>query len=134
MCNETTPSEVEKIISKFSISKSTGVNSIPTRILKDIANIFSQILSNLINLSFNEGVFPELLKVAKIIPIYKKGDTLDCSNYRTISLLSNFSKIYEKCMHNRIYGHLEKYNLLYNKQFGFRLKQSTNYALVSLSV
>ena len=123
---------MEKIISKFSISKSTGVNSIPTRILKDNADIFSQILSNLINLSFNEGVFPELLQVAKTIPIYKKGDTLGCSNYHPISLLSNLSKIYEKCMHTRIYGYLEKYNLLYNKQFGFRLKHSTNHALVSL--
>ena len=68
--------KLKKIISEFSISKSTGVNSIPTRILKDNANIFSQILSNLINLSFNKGVFPKLLKVAKIIPIYKRGDTL----------------------------------------------------------
>ena len=67
--DETTPSEVEKIISKFSISLSTGVNSILTHILKDNADIFSQVLSNLINHSFNEGVFPELLKVAKIIPI-----------------------------------------------------------------
>ena len=53
----------------------------------------------MINAPFNEGIFPDFLKVANVIPIHKKGEKLDPNNYRPISLLSNISKLYEKAMH-----------------------------------
>ena len=81
--------------------KASDPNSIPTKILKLFKKEFSKPLSDTINLSFNQGVFLNLFKIANVIPIHKKGDKLDFNNYRPISLLPNISKIYEKCMHTR---------------------------------
>ena len=53
-------------------------------------------------MSFNQGVFPNILKIANVIHIHKKGDKLDCNNYRPISILSNINKIFEKYMHIRL--------------------------------
>ena len=90
-------------------------------------------MTNLINLSFSTGLFPKILKQAKIIPIFKKGDQQDCNNYRPISLLSNISKIIEKLVHRQLYGFLEFNNFLYTNQFGFRNLHSTNHALITIT-
>ena len=73
------------------------------------------------------------LKIAKVIPIFKKGDASKNSNYRPISLLSIFSKIFEKLMHQRLYNFLEVHEILFQMQFGFRNGHSTDHALISLS-
>ena len=86
----------KKIILSFDSNKSTGPNSIPIYILKAFNNFFSSILCKIINLVFETGIFPDLCKLAKVIPIYKKDDALLCENYRPISLLSIFSNIFEK--------------------------------------
>ena len=114
-------------------NKARGPNSIPTKILKLFKKEFSKPLSDIINLSFNQGVFPNLLKITNVIPIHKKGDKLDCNNYRPISLLSNISKIFEKCMHTRLTNFLQINKLLFSHQFGFRNGYSTNHALTSLT-
>ena len=90
-------------------------------------------MSNIINLSFVTGLFPDLCKLAKVIPIYKGEDELLCENYRPISLLPIFSKIFEKVIYTRMYTFLSDNNLIYSKQFGFRSNHSTNHALVSLT-
>ena len=77
----------------------SGPNSIPTKILKFFKKELLKALSDIINLSFKQGVFPNLLKIANVIPFTKKGEKLDCNNCRPISLLTNSSKIFEKCMH-----------------------------------
>ena len=82
----------------------------------------------IINLSILEGKVPDLLKVAKIIPVYKNGDTCSPSNYMPISLLSIFDKILE----NIVYLRLKRYNILYKYQFGFRENHSTSHALIDL--
>ena len=84
-------------------------------------------------MSFNQGVFPNILKIANVIPIHKKGDKLDCNNYRPISLLSSISKIFEKSMHIRLVNFLKKNKLLFCHQFGFRNGYSVNHALTSLT-
>ena len=84
-------------------------------------------------MSFITGQFPTKGKEAHIIPSYKKGDKLECSNYRPISLLSNISQIIEKAMYTRLYKFLEKYSSLNKKQFGFRNSHSTNHALISIT-
>ena len=114
-------------------NKASGTNSIPTKILKLFKKEFSKPLINIINLSFNQGIFPNLLKIANVIPTHKKGDKLDCNNYRPISLLSNISKIFEKCMHSHLAIFLQINKLLFSHQFGFRNGYSTNHALTSLT-
>ena len=90
-------------------------------------------LSLIFNESFQYGIFPVKLKIAKVIPIFKKGDASKNSNYRPISLLSIFSKIVEKLMHQRLYNFLELHEILFQMQFGFRKGHSTDHALISLS-
>ena len=79
------------------------------------------------------GIFPDMMKLANVIPLYKKNSPEVLSNYRPISLLSVFSKIVEKLMHKRLYSFLEKYDILHSLQFGFRAKHSTLHALISLT-
>ena len=125
--------EIANIISIFNPKKATGPCSIPTTILQLLKHEISYPLSIIFNLSFHTGKFPDLLKSAKVIPIFKKGSKLTTSNYRPISLLSNLNKILEKLMFNRVYSFLEKNNILYHLQFGFRQKHSTNHTLVDIT-
>ena len=83
-------------------------------------------------LSFTTGEFPKLRKTAKVVPLFKKGDPLVCSNYRPISLPPTFSKICEKCVYKRVYSFLEKNNLIFKSQFGFRSCYSSNHTIVNL--
>ena len=98
----TTPHEIYDIISAFDTKKSLGPNSVPVYILKISNNFFSDKLTDIINLSFRTGIFPDLCKLAKVIPIFKKDNPLLCGNYRPISLLPIFSKIFEKYQNSRI--------------------------------
>ena len=115
----------------FDSHKSLGPYSIPIYILKIENKLFSDLPTGIVNLSFKTGIFPDRCKLAKIIPIYKKEDPLFCSNYRPISLLPIYSKIFEKAIYSRMYSFLSDNNLLYEKQFGFRANHSTNHALTS---
>ena len=95
--------EIQNIISNTANNKAVGPNSVPNFLLKQFKEELSIPLSLIINASFKTGIFPRACKMANIIPIYKKGDKLDCSNYRPISLLLNVGKIIEQCMHGRLY-------------------------------
>ena len=90
------PEDIQDIISSFDINKSIGPNSLPIFIIKICNDFFSYYLSKIINISFITGVFPQLCKTAKVIPIFKKDDPLNVKNYRPISLLPIFSKIFDK--------------------------------------
>ena len=124
---------IEKLIDALDIKKSTGPNSIPVFILKILKPFFASWLSKLVNLSFTVGIFPDILKIAKITPIHKKECKLNFQNYRPISLLSVLSKNFEKKIYTRIYSYLVKNNLIFDKQFGFRSNYSTNHALISIT-
>ena len=86
----------------------------------------------LINLSFSDGYFPDELKLAKVIPLYKTNDPTLFSNYRPVSLLPLFSKLFEKAMYDRMIKFMKKYNILYMYQFGFRENHSTYMAMMIL--
>ena len=73
-----------------------------------------------------EGIFPDKMKLSKVIPIFKKGSKVAIENYRPISLLPVFSKILERLVYNRLSYFLKECELLYEKQFGFRTKHSTS--------
>ena len=83
-----TVNEIESAIKELQDKKATGPNSIPSKILKNNKDVLSKPLCDLINLVFVSGPFPQQLKSVKLIPVYKKGDTLGCTNYCPISLLS----------------------------------------------
>ena len=129
----TDKTEIEDAISSFDSNKSVGPNSILIKLLKLLKDDISSQLSEIFNISFSSGVFPSILKTAKVIPIHKKDSKLDFSNYRPISLLSNTEKFLERLTYNRMYKFLSDNNLIYSLQFGFRQKYSTVHALISLT-
>ena len=96
-------------------------------------DIIAYPLSLVVNLSFEQGKYPQTMKTAKIIPIHKKGSKLDVDNYRPISLLSNVNKVFEKLMYERVYRFLTLKQSFYEMQFGFRENHSTTHALISLT-
>ena len=125
----TDKSEIENVISSLDSNKSVGLNSIPTAILKLLKNDISSQLSEIFSISFSSGIFPSILKTAKVIPIHKKNSKLDFSNYRPFSLFSNIEKFLERLM----YKFFSYNNLIYPLQFGFRQKYSTVRALINLT-
>ena len=102
--------------------KASGPFSVPTHILKDFGELLVDPLKCIINKSLREfpSIFPALLKTARVCPIYKKGDQLNCGNYRPISLLSNLSKIFERVFFNQLerFLNLNDIILIYNSDLG----------------
>ncbi|MCP4485567.1 MAG: hypothetical protein GY823_13590, partial [Flavobacteriaceae bacterium] len=124
--------EVKSELMNLDESKSPGSYDIPIKMIKLIINPLTNVLTDLVNESFSSGIHPSLLKFAKVIPIHKGKSKLDVSNYRPISLLPIFNKIFEKLMHKRLTSFLEKHNVLFPHQFGFQKKKSTTQAILDL--
>lgn len=125
-------SEIELEIMLTPTNKSHGLYSCPTRLLKCSCHIISAPLATLINNSVQRGIFPSKPKHAKIIPIFKDGDEGEPGNYRPISLLSVFNRLFEKIMYNRLKSFLSKHNLFYESQYGFREQRSTEHAILDI--
>ena len=126
--------EILRIILSLNNSKSSGPNSIPTDVLKLLGPNICYPLKEIINISFATGNYPDKLKIAEIVAVFKnKGDPRQVNNYRPISLLSNINKIFEKLVYSRLYSFLELHECIFELQFGFRSKHSTNHALTSLT-
>ena len=124
------PSEVFSTINSFR-NKSTRDTKISAIKIANTSYSFTSTLAKVINKSFHEGVFPEQMKLAKVIPVHKGGTKTDIGNYRPISLLNTLSKIYEKLMHARILNFLEQNESLYENQYGFRPGRSCEHALLN---
>ena len=114
-------------------TKGTGPASIPVDMLKLVADIIVVPLCHIINLSFSTGVFPDALKVAKVIPLHKGGSTQDFNNFRPISLLSIFDKIFEKIMHKKLYEFIVAHEILFQNQFGFQKNNSAAHSMIEIS-
>ena len=128
-------SVTEKEVKDISLSLnlcSPGWDFLSTKIIQSNLEVMLNPLKHVLNLSLEKGIFPKELKLAKVIPLHKGNDTNIISNYRPISLLPIFSKIYEKVMYNRLIAFLDTYKLLYELQFGFRKDHSTCAALIML--
>ena len=104
--SKVSPNEVLQIIQSLKNS-SPGWDDIPTYMAKQCVNNIIEPLTYLINKYFSSGIFPIELKIAKVVPIFKSGDTSTFSNYRPISILSFFSKIFEKIMYNHIVNFMD---------------------------
>ena len=124
--------QILKIVNRLKGKSSSGHDEIPTKIIKrTIFNILTP-LTDLINKSLLTGCVPKQLKLAKITPIFKTSDSSLLKNYRPISLLPAFSKVYEKVMYMKILNFLNCQNLFYKHQYGFRPKHSTVHPIIHL--
>jgi exonuclease III len=128
----TDENEIVHIANTLKPNASPGEDSLSPKIIRNIITYIAPPLCNIFNHSLSTGCFPNRLKVAKVTPIFKADNKQCVSNYRPISVLPFFSKILEKIMYNRLTSFLTEYNILTDKQFGFREQHSTCMALLSL--
>ena len=126
-----TESEVTDILLSLKNS-SAGYDEIPAHILIQNTILYIKPLTHLVNSSINKGIFPDELKIAKVIPIFKSGNKESIENYRPISILSVFTKVFEKVMYKHLINFVDKNDILYKYQFGFRRQHSTNHAVITL--
>lgn len=113
----TNPTEVCEIIMSLKSKKSCGDDGISIDLLKNTSSYISLPLSAIINMSLEQGVVPDKMKIAKVIPVYKSKGKENVCNYRPISLLSNISKIIEKIVYKRLFNFLTQHNVLYESQW-----------------
>ena len=118
-------------IETLKVKATADINVASIKKADKISTKFSEVTSDIINASLFEGIFPTAMKTTKAVPIHKGGPKIDIQNYRPISLLSAFSKIYEKVMYQRIYNFLSHNNILIENQFGFRKGRSCEHALLT---
>ena len=124
--------EVLDIVYSFKAKYSCGFDNISMYVIKNVIGSIVKPLVYICNLSLQTGVFPNDMKVAKIIPIHKADDNNIFCNYRPISLLSQFSKILEKIFNVRLLNFLNSNNVLHNEQYGFRQNYSTELAVLEM--
>ena len=125
---DTTSNVVISEIGKLDTTKAGVENDIPTKILNDTKDIVGKHLSNIFNASKNSNRYPQELKKADIIPIYKKGETSSLKNYRPISLIPIISKVFERDLYDQIITYMNKFLSPY--LFGYRKGYSTEQCLI----
>ena len=125
--------EIVEIISSLNDHKSSGYLDIPIRIIKKAKFLIAEYLADSFNESLVPGIYPDVLKIAQVIPLHKGGSMLELGNSRPMSILSPINKIFETILHKRLSKFWEKYNLFVNCLFGFRKKLSTNNAFTYLN-
>ncbi len=124
--------EVYATIARFAPKHSAGSGLLSAKLIHEIAHLIADPLAHIINLSFRSGVFPDDLKIAKVFPIFKGGDNSQLLNSRPISVLTIFSKVFERILYDRLIMFFDKYKLLSPCQFGFRKVKSTEQAVMQL--
>ena len=126
------PMEVINVARKLKPKTSSGSDGVSSKLLIQTIDQIVNPMTHIINLSLQTGIFPDELKCAKVIPIYKSGDPCVLNNYRPISLLSSFSKLLERIIYNKIMKFLTTNDILYKHQYGFRPKHSTIHPVIHL--
>src|SRR5699024_3978482 len=117
---EVSTSKVREIIVNLRNSDAKDVYDLSVPMIKYVKDVIISPLTKLINMCIRSSTFPDCLKLAKVIPLFKKGNSNDANNYRPISLLPIFAKILEKILHEQLEFHLESNNLISSRQSGFR--------------
>ena len=128
----TNAAEILRTIETLKPKTSKGVDGLSNKLLIEVKNELAPCLAALINESLEKGIFPDKLKCAKVIPIYKKNENTLINNYRPVSILPSISKVYEKVIHNQIYTHFMEQKLFYRSQYGFLPQRSTELAALEL--
>ena len=127
-----TQDEVINTIKTFKNKTSKDCDDVDMSIVKRLSTSVAKPLTHIFNLSFSSGVFPEKMKIAKILPLFKSGNKSLYTNYRPVSLLPQFSKILERLYYNRLKHFIENNNIISDSQYGFRNNRSTSLALMDL--
>ena len=130
--NNSTLEELKKLIRELKVNKAPGSDGINSFIIKKTEKLIAPVLVKLFNKCMDNGIFPDSLKIASIIPLHKGGVKNEATNYRPISLLPLFSKIFEKVIKHRLITFLDKNNLITDNQFGFRKSHSTELAVIDI--
>ena len=125
-----TTNEVMKYIAALK-NKKCSVDCFPVSILKHVSHIIAPILCCLINLSIDKAVFPDCLKLARVVLLFKSGDPKNVSNYRHISVQNVISKIIEKHTYVKLYSYLESRSIINESQYGFTVGRSTTQAIIN---
>lgn len=125
--------EFETAFKSTQTNKATGTDGLNCNLMIEVYKEIKDPLFYIFSKCINKSIFPDDLKIAKVIPIFKAGDSTGVGNYRPISVLPIFSKILERIIYNRIYSHLNKHNLLFSRQFGFQKNTSTEHAILQLA-
>ena len=121
---------VYRVITKLNISKATGIDEISAKVLKAAAPAIAELLTRIFNMSIVSDKFPAEWKVARVTPIFKKGQRSMLDNYRPISILPVVSKLMERILYDQMFDYLKKQNILLKHQFGFRQFHSTTITLL----
>ena len=124
--------EVSRTINNLKPKNSSGYDDISNKLLKILHPVITHPLTNIINMSLQEGIFPDDMKQADTIPLYKGKERYYTTNYRPISLLLTLSKVLEKIVYKRTVSFLDRNNIIYNSQYGFREKHSCTDAVMEL--
>ena len=112
-------------------NKAYGLYSCPVRLLKSACQAISHTLAELMNMSISTGIYPHKLKHAIVTPVYKADDETVPNNY-PISLLSVFNRIFEKLMYKRLKSFINKNDIFFTSQYGFRENCSTQHAILDI--
>ena len=124
------PQQVASELKRLKTNKSSGDDQIPLRFVTIAADVISPFLPFLIDFMFFNGLFPIILKIAKVIPIFKAGEKQTVNNYRPISLLCPFSKVIEKIIKVRLLSFIAGNDILFQRQSGFRKKFTTMFPII----
>jgi len=130
--SETSSEEILNLSHSIHLSHSKGVDDIDPYIAIPTLASIAKPLAKIINCSFTSGIVPQALKIAKVVPVFKKGGKDEVSNYRPISVLPLFSKFFEKLMYERLSNFITKANILFPSQHGFQSGHSTFMPLLSM--
>ena len=127
-----TINELKQAFFSLKTNKKPGYHEVSSNAIKNCFSELNYPLKYLLGKSIEKRVFPNALKIARVTPLFKGGDSSDMNNYRPISVLPCFSKLLERIMYNRLYKYLTTEKLLYSKLFGFQTGLSTEHAIVTL--
>ena len=130
----TTESEEVKVARCFKNKLTAGTDEIPDHVVKQCIELLKLPLTNIYKASLESGIFPDKLKIAKVIQVHKKRNTRDVRNYRPIALLPVFSKLLEKLVYNRLIAFIEGNGVLTEAQHGFRTKKNQQKQLYRFSL
>ena len=124
-----TAAQMTKVVQRLVNGKATGIHNIPNKILKDSIHLIAPVLMDICNLSISTKIFPDDLKVLKVVPVYKSDERENLNNYRPIAVLPTIARVFEKLLYRQLYSYLMNNKLLDDRQFGFLSLHSTALAL-----